>query len=69
MAEQTLESAAEVKLIVSADTMKNGLFTITPELRAENIKTLGVAGVNVTEDQLFDLSIIDEIYKDDPSLI
>jgi ABC-type nitrate/sulfonate/bicarbonate transport system substrate-binding protein len=69
VAEQTLESAAEGKLIVSDDTAKNGLFTITPELLAANIKTLGIAGVNVTADQLFDLSIIDEIYKDDPSLI
>jgi ABC-type nitrate/sulfonate/bicarbonate transport system substrate-binding protein len=69
VAEQTLESAAENKLIVSDDTTKNGLFTVTPELIAENIKTLAIGGSTVTADQLFDMSIIDEIYKDDPSLI
>jgi ABC-type nitrate/sulfonate/bicarbonate transport system substrate-binding protein len=69
VAEQTLESAAENKLIQSDDTAKNGLFTVTPELIAENIKTLGIGGSTVTADQLFDMSIIDEIYKDDPSLI
>jgi ABC-type nitrate/sulfonate/bicarbonate transport system substrate-binding protein len=67
--EQTLESAAENKLIVSADTTANGLFTITPELIAENIKTLGIGGVTITADDLFDMTILQEIYKDDPSLI
>jgi hypothetical protein len=54
---------------VSADTTKNGLLTVTPELLAANMKTLAVAGIKLTQDQLFDMSLIDEIYKEDPSLI
>ncbi|MDQ1484645.1 MAG: hypothetical protein QOJ62_338 [Actinomycetota bacterium] len=69
VAEQTLESKAENELIVSADTTKNGLLTVTPELLAANMKTLAVAGIKLTQDQLFDMSLIDEIYKEDPSLI
>ncbi|WP_262063854.1 ABC transporter substrate-binding protein [Streptomyces sp. STR69] len=67
--EQTLESADQNKLIVSADTKKNGLFTITPELIEENIKTLKYGGLDITAAKLFDLSIIEEIYKENPSLI
>jgi ABC-type nitrate/sulfonate/bicarbonate transport system substrate-binding protein len=67
--EQTLESADESKLLVSAGTKKNGLFTITPELVEENIKTLKYGGLDITAAKLFDLSIIEEIYKENPSLI
>jgi ABC-type nitrate/sulfonate/bicarbonate transport system substrate-binding protein len=67
--EQTLESADESKLLVSAGTKKNGLFTITPELVEENIKTLKYGGLDITAAKLFDLSIIEEIYKENPSLV
>jgi ABC-type nitrate/sulfonate/bicarbonate transport system substrate-binding protein len=67
--EQTLESKSENLLIKTPDTTKNGLFTITPALIEENIKTLGIGGLKLTADQLFDLSILEGIYKDDPSLM
>ncbi len=67
--EQTLEGKAENALILNADTTKNGLFTVTPTLIEENIKTLTFAGVNITADKLFDLSLIEEIYKENPGLI
>jgi ABC-type nitrate/sulfonate/bicarbonate transport system substrate-binding protein len=68
-AEQTLESKDQNALINNADTKKNGLFTITPELIAQNIATLKFAGFDMTADQLFDTSLIDAVYKEDPSLI
>ncbi|MCW2603255.1 MAG: hypothetical protein JWN61_1390 [Pseudonocardiales bacterium] len=67
--EQTLESAAQNKLILTADTKKNGLFTITEELMKENIATLNGGGLKLKESDVFDLSILEEIYKEDPSLI
>jgi ABC-type nitrate/sulfonate/bicarbonate transport system substrate-binding protein len=67
--EQTLESKDESALMVSADTKKNGLFTITPELVEENLKTLKYGGLDLTAAKLFDLSILEEVYKEDPSLI
>jgi ABC-type nitrate/sulfonate/bicarbonate transport system substrate-binding protein len=67
--EQTLESAAQNKLILNADTTANGLFTITPALIEENLKTLAQGGLKLTSSQLFDLSLIEEIYKENPSLI
>ncbi|OHV29966.1 MULTISPECIES: ABC transporter substrate-binding protein [Pseudofrankia] len=68
-AEQTLESTAQNELLLTDDTKKNGLFTITPTLIEENIATLKLAKVDITAEQLFDTSIIDEIYKENPALI
>ena len=69
VAEQTLEAKAENMLVLTADTRKNGLLTITPELIAENIAALKLGGTNVTAGQLFDLSILTEVYQEDPSLV
>jgi ABC-type nitrate/sulfonate/bicarbonate transport system substrate-binding protein len=68
-AEQTLESKSQNLLINTDETAKNGIFTMTPDLVTANIKTLAIAGYTVTAEQLFDLSIIDEVYKENPTLI
>jgi ABC-type nitrate/sulfonate/bicarbonate transport system substrate-binding protein len=67
--EQTLESKDQNKLVLTEETRKNGLFTITPELITRNIETLKFAGLDITAEQLFDLSLLTEIYKENPSLI
>lgn len=69
VAEQTLESKAQNTLVQTDDTKKSGLFTMPPELIAENIATLKLAGINVTAEQVFDLSILTDVYKEDPSLV
>jgi ABC-type nitrate/sulfonate/bicarbonate transport system substrate-binding protein len=69
IAEQTLQSSAENQLISTADTTKNGLFTITDQLVEENIATLREGGLKLTADQLFDLSLLREIYQEQPSLV
>ncbi len=67
-AEQTLESTSENELILTTDTKANGLFTVTDALVAENISTLALAGLTLTADKLFDLSILKEVYAENPSL-
>ncbi|MCW2885963.1 MAG: hypothetical protein JWL58_2825 [Streptosporangiaceae bacterium] len=67
--EQTLEAEAENKLILNADTTKNGLFTVTGALIEANLKTLAIGGLKLTSSQLFDLSLLAEIYQENPSLI
>ena len=69
VAEQTLESKTQNTLVVTGDTKKNGLFTMTPELIAKNIATLKLGGTNVTAAQLFDLSVLTEVYQENPSLV
>lgn len=67
--EQTLESKSQNDLILNADTKKNGLFTITPELIDKNIATLKVGGIDLSADKLFDMSILADVYKENPELI
>jgi ABC-type nitrate/sulfonate/bicarbonate transport system substrate-binding protein len=67
--EQTDEAIAQNGLIVSADSIKNGLFTITDELITANITALGLTGVKITAEQLFDMSILKEVYAENPGLV
>ena len=55
-------------MILTQDTATNGLFTISDALVEENIKTLGIAGIDITAAKLFDTSVIDEIYQENPEL-
>jgi len=66
--EQTAEATAQNGLIVSSDTKTNGLFTMTDALIANNIESLGKVGVKITAKQLFDLSLLAEVYEENPSL-
>lgn len=67
-AEQRLESAAQNALILTPDTMANGLFTISPELISKSISTLALAGVKIDAAKLFDTSVINEVYQETPAL-
>ena len=55
-------------LISTEETEANGLFTISESLQAETVASLAGAGWDVTVEQLFDTSIIDEIYSEYPEL-
>jgi ABC-type nitrate/sulfonate/bicarbonate transport system substrate-binding protein len=66
--EQLLESKGENELILTDDTKANGLFTITDELIDENIATLALADVTITKEELFDMSVLDEVYSENPDL-
>jgi ABC-type nitrate/sulfonate/bicarbonate transport system substrate-binding protein len=69
VAGQTEQAQAQNELVVSADTKANGLFTLTPTLQNKIISALGNIGITIKADELFDLSLLDEVYKSDPSLI
>jgi ABC-type nitrate/sulfonate/bicarbonate transport system substrate-binding protein len=58
-----------VDLVVSDETVENGLFTISEELQEQSIETLAAAGVELTADQLFDMSLLAEVYEENPDLV
>jgi len=60
---------AEKLLISTPETLVNGIFTISDDLKAQTLKSLATSGWDLTADQLFDTSIIDEIYAEHPELI
>ena len=68
-AEQLLEVKSELQLIFTDDTKKNGLFTISDALLKENVDVLGKAGIKITADALFDLSLLKEVYAENPGLV
>ncbi len=66
--EQTLESKAQNALIVTDDTKANGIMTATPAIIESTIKTLALAGTTIEASKLFDMSLINEVYQENPSL-
>jgi ABC-type nitrate/sulfonate/bicarbonate transport system substrate-binding protein len=68
LAGQTEQAGAQNALVTSAETKTNGLFTISDAAVAANLKSLSSIGITVTADQLFDLSLIKEVYAENTSL-
>lgn len=66
--EQVLEATAQNGLVTSADTEANGLFTMTQSLIDENIAALATAGIDISADELFDMSVLAEVYAENPDL-
>lgn len=66
---QVEQLEAQNKLVVTEDTKINGIFTLTPELVSSIIGAIGAVGVTITADELFDLTLLDEIYQAMPELI
>ncbi|WP_194816204.1 ABC transporter substrate-binding protein [Nocardia sp. XZ_19_385] len=68
LAEQTKEATAQNDLVVSADTAANGLLTMTEQLIEQNIAALRSAKIDIKADQLFDMSVLREVYAENPGL-
>ena len=64
MQAELLQAYAQAVLIVTPDSQANGLFYLTPSFQSANLATLKLGGATVTASQLFDMSLLDEIYKD-----
>jgi ABC-type nitrate/sulfonate/bicarbonate transport system substrate-binding protein len=65
---QEQQSVAQSKLMATADALTHGLFYVSTDAQQANIRTLGIAGTHLTASQLFDMSILDEIYQARPDL-
>ncbi|KAA9106393.1 ABC transporter substrate-binding protein [Microbacterium rhizomatis] len=57
------------ELVTSDETKKNGLFTISDELQSETVKSLAGAGIMLSASDLFDLSLLAEVYQENPDLV
>jgi ABC-type nitrate/sulfonate/bicarbonate transport system substrate-binding protein len=55
-------------LVQTDETKANGLFTISSAMIDLNLATLKSAGYNIKADQLFDLSLLKEVYDEHPEL-
>ena len=55
-------------LVQTDETAANGLFTISESMIELNLKTLKASGFEITADELFDLSLLKEVYEEHPEL-
>ena len=67
--EQQQSVAQNSLLVVTDETVVNGLLTISEAMQASNIATLSGAGYVITADQLFDMSLLAEVYQEHPELL
>jgi ABC-type nitrate/sulfonate/bicarbonate transport system substrate-binding protein len=65
---QLAANKAEIELMRTPDTDKNGIFTVSDELQKATVKTLGLSGVEATVADLFDMSLINAVYEEHPEL-
>lgn len=56
-------------LIITEESLEHGIATATDRLIDANVSTLALAGVEASVDELFDLSLIHEVYEENPDLI
>lgn len=69
LAKEVAQSKQQCELLVNSDeTAKNGLFTISPEMIAANIASIKAAGIDITADDLFDTSLLADLYAEEPGL-
>jgi ABC-type nitrate/sulfonate/bicarbonate transport system substrate-binding protein len=69
LAGQVEQLEAQNELVVTEDTKRNGIFTLTPELVNSILGAIGAVGVTISAEELFDLSLLEEIYAEQPGLI
>ena len=62
------QSLAQNTLIATGPALTDGLFSVTPAVQAECVRTLALSGVTVAAARLFDLSLLNEIYATRPDL-
>jgi ABC-type nitrate/sulfonate/bicarbonate transport system substrate-binding protein len=60
---------ANDELIMTEETEENGLFTISEDLQAQTVESLAGAGVDLETEDLFDLSLLAEVYEENPDLL
>lgn len=56
------------ELVNTDETAENGLFTISDELLAQNMETFEAAGIDATQEDVFDLSLLEELLAEKPEL-
>ncbi len=68
-AKELEQATAQIPFILTPQAAKTGLFLLTPEQIDANIAALKLAGIDVDADELFDMSLLEEIYEENPELV
>lgn len=68
MDKEIRQSEEQNKLVTTADTEANGLMTMSDKLMADNVEILKLAGYDLTVEDLFDTSLLEEVYAENADL-
>jgi hypothetical protein len=68
MEQLQLTADAQNELVYPSSAASSGIVLVTPELQESAIRALNLGGVDVTADQLFDMSLVEEIFAEMPEL-
>ncbi|MFT4284412.1 MAG: ABC transporter substrate-binding protein [Protaetiibacter sp.] len=60
---------AQIPYILTDETAANGLFLLSDDMIESNLAALKVAGIDIDADRLFDMSLLQEIYEENPDLV
>ena len=69
LAGQVEQLKAQNELVVTEETRANGIFTLSEVFVNDIIGAIGNVGVTITAEELFDLSLLAEVYQANPDLI
>ncbi|MGO2658261.1 ABC transporter substrate-binding protein [Mycetocola reblochoni] len=58
----------QAELISTDETEKNGLLTVSPELAQSTVDSLALAGIDISTDELFDFTLLDDVFEANPEL-
>ncbi|AHW64637.1 Putative NMT1/THI5 like domain protein [Corynebacterium glyciniphilum AJ 3170] len=65
---ELLQAEAQIEFIDNDQTAPGELFRLTDDAMAENVESLRLSGIDVSTDELFDMSLLDEVYEENPDL-
>lgn len=69
MEKEVEQAHVQSELIVTDEVEENGLFTVSEQLQQDNLDALATAGIEIdAPEDLFDLSLLDELLQDKPEL-
>jgi ABC-type nitrate/sulfonate/bicarbonate transport system substrate-binding protein len=63
------QSTAQNKLILDSRTKTEGIFTVPQNMIDATVKTINESGTTITASQLFDMSLLTEVYQENPDLM
>lgn len=69
MPTQLAEAKAQNQFVATNETKTSGVLHMTNALVDQNISALKAMGIKISADQLFDMSLLAEVFKENPRLI
>jgi ABC-type nitrate/sulfonate/bicarbonate transport system substrate-binding protein len=66
---QIAQSKAQNLLILDSRTKTEGIFTVPESEQEATVKTLSLGGTDITTSKLFDMSLLTEVYQENPDLM